>query len=79
MSDTTTIHRDALNKLDPVDSAKSDRDSKAESFNLEFNVGELYGCVCHRPTTGIFTRRSIQDQPVHSVLKSESSCRKYSF
>ena len=55
MSDTTTIHRDALNQLDPLDSTKSDRDRKAESFNLEFNVGELYGCVCHRPTTGIFT------------------------
>jgi hypothetical protein len=64
MSDPTAIHRDPLKKIHPLDSANSDRDRKsashqsnqANSFNLlEFSVGELYGCVCHRSTTGILT------------------------
>jgi hypothetical protein len=64
ISAPTTIRRDALTKMDRLDSAKSDsygksvshQSNRTDSFNLvEFNLGELYGCVCHRPTTGIVT------------------------
>jgi len=70
MSDPTTIHRDTLTEMDPLGSTKSDaygksgshESNQAGSFNLwEFSVGELYGCVCHRPTTEISTSQISSD------------------
>ena len=59
MSNPSTIHRDALKKMEPLNSAKSEgygksashQTNQASPFNFgEFSVGELYGCICHRPT-----------------------------
>jgi hypothetical protein len=70
MADPTTIHRDTLKERAPLGSAKSDaygksashESNQAGSFNLgEFSVGELYGCVCHRPTTEIFASQILSN------------------
>ena len=58
-----TIQRDTLNGMD-LDTAKSDGSGKVASHQLnqassfeagKFSVGELYGCICHRPMTEICT------------------------
>jgi hypothetical protein len=62
MSNPSTSHRDALKKMEPLNSAKSEgygkfashQTNQASPFNFgEFSVGELYGCICHRPTDEI--------------------------
>jgi hypothetical protein len=63
MSNPSTIHRDALKKMEPRNSAKSESYGKfashqtkqASPFNFgEFSVSELYGCICHRPTGDLY-------------------------
>ena len=76
MSSSRGMQPEAQNVVNPLDASKSNRyrtyafhkeQQHGFSDSADFSVGELYGCVCHRPIIQISPWQTASNQPLVPV------------